>query len=140
MERYPASVGSGIFWCRSGCRPGGRGGSILKMGSHPQAVARSLSGGDFWSLAVRLWSISCRTRTKDYFRSSISYDPILNMKFATAPRLDGCGFHGRSRRDTQPTYPSNRRGAHWVESAASRVALPCRDPSAIEVASVYRLW
>jgi hypothetical protein len=25
MERYPASVGSGIFRCRPGCRPGGRG-------------------------------------------------------------------------------------------------------------------
>jgi hypothetical protein len=29
MERSSASVGSGIFRCRSGCRPGGRGGSIL---------------------------------------------------------------------------------------------------------------
>jgi hypothetical protein len=25
MERSSASVGSGIFWCRSSCRPGGRG-------------------------------------------------------------------------------------------------------------------
>jgi hypothetical protein len=30
MERSSASAGSGIFWCRSGCRPGGGGGLILK--------------------------------------------------------------------------------------------------------------
>ena len=30
MERSSASVGSGIFWCRSGCPPGGRGASIAK--------------------------------------------------------------------------------------------------------------
>jgi hypothetical protein len=29
MERSSASVGSGIFRCRSGCPPGGRGDSIL---------------------------------------------------------------------------------------------------------------
>jgi hypothetical protein len=29
MERSTASVGSGIFRCRSGCRPGGRGALIL---------------------------------------------------------------------------------------------------------------
>jgi hypothetical protein len=31
------------------------------------------------------------------------------------------------------------RGARRVESTASRVALPCRDPSTTEAASVYRL-
>ena len=39
MERYPASLGSGIFRCRSGCRPGSRGGPIRKWVPIRPAVA-----------------------------------------------------------------------------------------------------
>jgi hypothetical protein len=43
MERYPASVGSGIFRCRSGCHPGGRGGSILNGFPSEDVAAKSAS-------------------------------------------------------------------------------------------------
>jgi len=39
MEQSAASAGSGIFWCRSGCRPGGGGGSILKWVPIRKAIA-----------------------------------------------------------------------------------------------------
>jgi hypothetical protein len=41
MERSSAPVGSGIFRCRTGCRPGGRGCSILNGFPSP-AVATKL--------------------------------------------------------------------------------------------------
>jgi hypothetical protein len=39
MERSSASAGSGLFRCRSGCRPDGRGASLLKWVPIPTAVA-----------------------------------------------------------------------------------------------------
>jgi hypothetical protein len=39
MERYPASIGQGIFLCRFGYRPGVGGGSFLDGVPIPTAVA-----------------------------------------------------------------------------------------------------
>ena len=51
MERSSASVGSGIFRCRSGCRPGGRGWLNPKwVPIRPAVAAKSLSGEIFFTV------------------------------------------------------------------------------------------
>jgi hypothetical protein len=76
MERSSASVGSGIFRCRSGCRPGGRGWLNPKWVPIRQAVATKPTSSEF--SAVSRAEIS---RSACYDRASMaSGDNRIKMK------------------------------------------------------------